>query len=120
MRWSRVLAVLWLGWVACGAAYAGGDRIVKVLPHYLDVHGKHAVSPSLFERDAYQAMLKANPDKRGGMQFDVRWKSGVASRRERVLRLEAGNVVRAAERLAVPRCTLVEGIKRHAIRLPER
>ena len=39
---------------------------------------------------------------------------------ERVLRLEAGNVVRAAERLAVPRCTLVEGIKRHAIRLPER
>ena len=88
MRWSRVLAVLWLGWVACGAAYAGGDRIVKVLPHYLDVHGKHAVSPSLFERDAYQAMLKANPDKRGGMQFDVRWKSGVASRRERVLRLE--------------------------------
>ncbi len=39
---------------------------------------------------------------------------------ERVLRLEAGNVVRAAERLAVPRSTLYERIKRYAIRLTER
>jgi len=39
---------------------------------------------------------------------------------ERVLRLESGNVVRAAERLAVPRSSLYEKIKRYGLRATDR
>ena len=46
-------------------------RIKKVLPHYLDKQGKHTLSASLLERDAYQAQLRASPAKRGGLQFDI-------------------------------------------------
>lgn len=48
-----------------------GVRIMKVLPHYLDKQGRHTLSPSLLERDAYQAVLRKDPSKRGGMRFDV-------------------------------------------------
>ncbi|MBI1840847.1 MAG: hypothetical protein HYR88_08375 [Verrucomicrobia bacterium] len=53
------------------AAPVSGVRIKKVLPHYLDKQGKHTLSPSLLERDAYQAELRASPARRGGLQFDV-------------------------------------------------
>lgn len=46
-------------------------RVLKVLPHYLDAKGLHALSPSLFERDAYQAHLKDHPEEVSTMRFDV-------------------------------------------------
>ncbi|MCX8108594.1 MAG: hypothetical protein N3G20_07305 [Verrucomicrobiae bacterium] len=49
-------------------------RIVKVLPHYLDKAGRISLSPSLFERDAYQAELRQDPSKRSGIRFDIQWK----------------------------------------------
>lgn len=45
--------------------------MLKVLPHYLDAKGLHTLSPSLFERDAYQSHLKDHPDKVSTMRFDV-------------------------------------------------
>lgn len=62
---------------ACGStgAEAPVARVVKVLPHYLDRHGRHSLSPSLFDRDAYQAQLRRNPAERGGLRFNVKWKS---------------------------------------------
>ncbi len=79
-----------LGAVLLAAAplHAGADRVVKVLPHYLDTRGRHALSPSLFERDAYQALLRAHPKQRGGLRFDVLWKARRAPGRTRLLRLE--------------------------------
>lgn len=56
-------------------ARAEDAKIVKVLPHYLDLNGKHAVSPSLFDRDAYQAFLIRNIDKCSGLRFDVQWRA---------------------------------------------
>ena len=70
------------------AAQAASDKIIKVLPHYLDLNGRHAVSPSLFERDAYQAMLRREPSKRGGLQFDIQWKARKRPGRTLQLRLE--------------------------------
>ena len=55
----------------CGAATG---RVIKVLPFYLDLQGRHTLSPSLFERDVYQAYLLQNPEKRSGMMYDVHWK----------------------------------------------
>jgi hypothetical protein len=56
----------------CGAATG---RVIKVLPFYLDLQGRHTRSPSLFERDVYQAYLLQNPEKRSGMMYDVHWKT---------------------------------------------
>ena len=50
-------------------------RILKVLPHFLDLEGRHTVNPSLFDRDAYQFELRQNPALRSGMRFDVLWKT---------------------------------------------
>ena len=56
----------------CSAA----SRISKVLPHLLDKQGLHTLSPSLLERDAYQAQLRSNPDQCSGIRFDVKWSNG--------------------------------------------
>jgi hypothetical protein len=56
----------------CGAATG---QVIKVLPFYLDLKGRHSRSPSLFDRDVYQAYLLQNPEKRSGMMYDVHWKA---------------------------------------------
>ena len=82
--WILLLTLL----TASAAARGAPDKIIKVLPHHLDLNGRHAVSPSLFERDAYQAMLRLNPSKRGGLQFDIQWKARKRPGRTLQLRLE--------------------------------
>jgi hypothetical protein len=57
------------------SARAAAPRIVKVLPQYMDREGRIALSPSLYDRDAYQAELRAEPEKQGGLRFQVQWKS---------------------------------------------
>jgi len=84
----------WLPWalLACclwgGALQASEARVVKVLPHWVDHQGRHALSPSLYERDAYQAELRDHPDKRGGLQYEVLWKASGRVTGPLTLRLE--------------------------------
>jgi hypothetical protein len=54
---------------------AADGKIHKVLPHFVDRQGRHTLSPSLYERDAYQALLRLDPDLRRGLRFDVHWKA---------------------------------------------
>ncbi len=54
-------------------AHAASGKVLKVLPHFLDQQGRHALSPSLFERDAYQAYLRKNPAEVSALRFDVEW-----------------------------------------------
>jgi hypothetical protein len=68
------LLLLGLGWIPFAGQAATG-KVIKVLPHYLDLQGRHTLSPSLYERDAYQASLRDNPAGRMGMRFDVQWKT---------------------------------------------
>ncbi|MBU6401334.1 MAG: hypothetical protein KGS61_13545 [Verrucomicrobia bacterium] len=68
-----------------GAAEA---RIIKVLPHYLDQQGRRALSPSLYERDAYQAQLRRHPQMQSTMRFDVQWKARGSFQEPLRLRLE--------------------------------
>jgi hypothetical protein len=56
-------------------ANAQSEKIVKVLPHFLDTKGRASISPSLFDRDAYQEVLRGNPAKRSGLRFNVQWKA---------------------------------------------
>ncbi|MEY4385718.1 MAG: hypothetical protein RLY20_1001 [Verrucomicrobiota bacterium] len=57
------------------SALASSGEVIKVLPHFLDAKGKHTLSPSLYDRDAYQAMLRKNPEKRSGIRYDVNWRA---------------------------------------------
>ncbi|MFN7141632.1 MAG: hypothetical protein ACK4UN_20100 [Limisphaerales bacterium] len=71
MRHVRNLLVLALLTFFVGSLSAAEGKIIKVLPHYLDARGRHTLSPSLYERDAYQKVLRDNPDLRSAMRFDV-------------------------------------------------
>lgn len=57
------------------AANAQSEKIIKVLPHFLDTKGRASRTPSLFDRDAYQEVLRGSPSKRSGLRFDVQWKA---------------------------------------------
>jgi hypothetical protein len=58
---------------------AASAKIIKVLPHYVDREGRIALSPSLFERDAYQALLRRDRNLCSGLRFDVQWKAKPAA-----------------------------------------
>jgi hypothetical protein len=60
--------------VAVSAPAATGS-VIKVLPQLLDLRGRNSVSPSLYERDAYQAFLRQHTNQVSAMQFNVQWKT---------------------------------------------
>lgn len=87
MRKTCLLTVL-----ACllGLASAQGaeSRILKVLPYLLDAEGRHALQPSLYERDAYQAKLRTESGLARGRRYDVQWRVAGPRREGVILRLE--------------------------------
>jgi hypothetical protein len=72
VRW---LTFLLLAWLLIGCSSSSSPKVLKVLPHFLDLEGRIALDPSLFERDAYQAYLRAHPIERNGLQFDILWRA---------------------------------------------
>jgi hypothetical protein len=56
-------------------APAASGRLIKVLPQFLDLKGRNAISPSLYDRDAYQFILRQHPDRRSGLRFATQWKT---------------------------------------------
>ena len=70
---------IWLalaGWLAAaGSASAATGRVIKVLPQFLDLKGRASLSPSLYARDVYQAILREHTNQCSGMQFVVHWKT---------------------------------------------
>lgn len=70
------------------SAHAASGKVIKVLPQFLDVHGQQTLSPSLYERDAYQAFLRLHPDQISGMRFNVQWKAKGAPKDKLILRVE--------------------------------
>jgi hypothetical protein len=73
--------VKWAAWLFCVAwlvmalpAGAASGKVVKVLPEFLDLKGRNSLAPSLYERDAYQAILREHPERRSGQRFYVQWK----------------------------------------------
>jgi hypothetical protein len=69
-----VIWVVALCWVAGGVSARAEGKVLKVLPHLLDAKGRNSISPSLYDRDAYQAFLRLHPEARSGIRFDVEWK----------------------------------------------
>ena len=67
---------------------AAAGRVIKVLPLFLDLKGHDALSPSLYDRDAYQVYLHQHPDQRSAIRFDVLWKASNAGNAELKLYVE--------------------------------
>jgi hypothetical protein len=88
MRRFKILPLLILAMGFAFNAEAATAKIVKVLPHLLDREGRESRSPSLYERDAYQAFLRKHPDECSGLRFDVQWKATDADRPRLKLRVE--------------------------------
>ena len=74
---GRLLLIATFCWFVSTAipVAAATGRVIKVLPQFLDKEGRHALSPSLYERDAYQAYLRKHPEEQSGMRFAIQWKS---------------------------------------------
>ena len=79
---QRVAAALWIA-LAAGCSHqprrVPEARIIKVLPSLLDAEGRASLHPSLYERDAYQALLRKESGKVAGLRFDILWKARPAS-----------------------------------------
>ena len=58
-----------------GTAGAADGKIIKALPQFLDARGRSSLSPSLYERDAYQAYLRKHPAERKALRLAVQWKA---------------------------------------------
>lgn len=81
--------------LACFTALAADEisgRVVKVLPFYVDLQGQIAKSPSLFDRDAYQAYLREKTNEVSAMRYDVQWKASKFDDARLKLRLELRGV----------------------------
>jgi hypothetical protein len=85
MRWFMLVPLLILG---LGRASGAEAKIIKVLPHLLDRDGRHSLSPSLYERDAYQALLRKSTNLCSGLRFDIQWKAKRAAGDQVLLRVE--------------------------------
>lgn len=83
-----VLLLLVLAVVPVRGEPTVSGQVLKVLPHYLDAKGRTSTAPSLYERDAYQAQLRANPALRSGMEFSVKWRATAPKDTPLKLRLE--------------------------------
>ena len=88
MRWLRQLPLLLFVFVTPLGAEDGSAKIIKVLPHLLDHNGRYSLSPSLYERDAYQSFLRKNPEKCSGLRFDIQWKVKSVAGAQMKLRVE--------------------------------
>jgi hypothetical protein len=108
MRTTQLLALcIWL----LGQGYAVGaeSRILKVLPYLLDSEGRHALQPSLYERDAYQAKLRTESGLAQGRRYDVQWRVAGPRREGAILRLELRSGSGNEGRSLVLECPLKPG-----------
>lgn len=96
MRRVIVCSILCLCLMAAFASHAATGRVVKVLPQLLDAKGRHATSPSLYDRDAYQARLRQHPGEQSGIRYEVQWKAKATTGTVK-LRLELRGPAKAGE-----------------------
>jgi hypothetical protein len=83
-----VVTLFLLGSFAAFAADAVTGQVVKVLPFFLDQQGRDAKSPSLFDRDAYQAYLRDHTNEISAVRYDVLWQATKATDEKLELRAE--------------------------------
>lgn len=84
----RCLLLSLLCFALVSSARAAKGRVMKVLPQFLDAQGQASLTPSLYDRDAYQAYLRKFPAKRSTIRFAVQWKAKTPESEQLRLRVE--------------------------------
>jgi hypothetical protein len=84
----KLLIILFMLGLFAPVYAASMGRVVKVLPFFLDIQGRNAKSPSLYDRDAYQAYLREHTNEISAIRFDVQWKAAKNPAENTTLRLE--------------------------------
>lgn len=92
MRALLILLTCWGFVAAAHSADAVAGRVVKVLPFLVDGQGRIATSPSLFDRDAYQAQLREGTNAVSAVRVDVLWKATRAADEQIKLTVELRGV----------------------------
>jgi hypothetical protein len=87
MCWQRLTVLIVLAFAL--VAKAETAKVIKVLPHFLDLKGRDSLNPSLFDRDAYQLELRSHHTNRSALRFNVQWKAPYLAYDALTLRLEA-------------------------------
>ena len=93
MRQIQILLVFLCLIVAGPLASAQSGKVLKVLPQHMDLRGQTSLSPSLYDRDAYQAILRRDARKCSGLAFNVNWKAHSVDAAKLKLRVEARGVI---------------------------
>jgi len=96
MRRRLSLILLCCLMAAPWTAGAAAGRIIKVLPQWLDLHGRHSLTPSLYDRDAYQAYLRSHREQRSGLRFYIQWKARGQAAGPLKLRLELRGIAKGS------------------------
>jgi len=104
---------------AVQAADAVNGRILKVLPFLLDQQGRNAKSPSLYDRDAYQAWLIQHTNQVSAMRYDIWWKATPAPGEKIKISLELrGNGTNSLPKLTTLETNVVPGKYRQWTSIP--
>jgi hypothetical protein len=94
MRRSLIWIILG-AWLALAlSAPAATGKVIKVLPQFLDLKGRNSLTPSLYERDNYQVLLRQSTNQVSGMRFNVEWRAKSAVATPLTLRVELRGVAR--------------------------
>ena len=94
MRRSFMWLLLVAALALAGSAPGATGRVIKVLPQFLDLKGRNSLTPSLYERDQYQALLRIETNRCSGMRFYMQWKAKGPSAAPLRLRLEIRGIAR--------------------------
>jgi hypothetical protein len=104
---------------AVRAADVVDGRVVKVLPLLLDLKGRAALSPSLFDRDAYQAVLRQQATNVSAIRFDVLWRATKSPAEKIKIDVEIRGIgTNSVPKLQTLETNVVPGIFRHWTEIP--
>lgn len=107
MRWLLIL-MLWVITPGLAVAATTEGSIFKVLPQLIDKNGRNSVSPSLYDRDAYQAFLRLHPTNISALRFVIQWKANAPESQPLKLRVEIRGRARNLGEGELPKETTLE------------
>lgn len=112
MRWL-LLPLLWC--LSAGTLTAATEgHIYKVLPQLLDKHGRNSTTPSLYDRDAYQAYLRLHPKEISALRFAVQWKAKSPESKPLQLKVELRGAAKNLAKVDSPvGLMLVQEVRQH-------
>lgn len=93
MRWFVLCLLLFSCLAMPKTAESSQGRLIKVLPQLLNLKGQPSLTPSLYDRDAYQAYLRHHPNEVSGLRFKVQLKASIPKIDELKLRVEIRGLV---------------------------